>query len=45
MKRMIKNDRHWIDFVDSIQNLFDKYDHVDKRTMGFSDNWEELLLE
>ena len=45
MKQMIKNDRHWIDFVDSIQILFDKYEHVDKRTMGFSDNWEELLLE
>ena len=45
MKYIIKNDRHWKDFVGDIEMLFDKYGHVDKKTMGFTDDWEEMLLE
>ena len=30
------------DFKQEVQNLFDKYPSIDKRSMGFVDGWEEL---
>ncbi len=44
MKHLLPNDRHWGDFVQSIQNLFEKYPTVDKNTVGFPEDWSEILL-
>lgn len=43
MKYLLKNDSHWNMFVDKIEMLFDKYQSVQIKTMGFPDNWKELL--
>lgn len=43
MKHLLKNDTHWNLFVDNIELLFDKYDNVQIKTMGFPTNWKELL--
>ena len=43
MKHLLKNDTHWNLFVDNIELLFDKYDNVQIKTMGFPINWKELL--
>jgi abortive infection bacteriophage resistance protein len=44
MKQILKNDNHWNTYVDQIEALINKYKHVDVKTMGFSENWKELLL-
>ena len=43
MRALLKKDLHWNIYVDSIGMLFDKYEDIDIRTMGFPENWEELL--
>lgn len=43
LKHILPADRHWIEFVDTIQLLFDKYPHAKKSTMGFPDDWMEIL--
>ena len=43
LKRLLPDDRHWKEFVDTIQLLFEKYPHVEKSTMGFPENWIEIL--
>lgn len=43
LKHILKNDKHWNMFVDKIEILFDKYENVDIATMGFKENWKELL--
>ena len=43
MKHLLKNDSHWNMFVDKIEMLFDKYQSVQIKTMGFPENWKELL--
>ena len=43
MKHLLKNDSHWNMFVDKIEMLFDKYQSVQIKTMGFPKNWKELL--
>lgn len=43
IKHLLKKDRHWNLFVDNVEMLFDKYERVDIRTMGFSENWKDLL--
>ena len=43
MKHLLKNDEHWNLFVDKIDMLFDKYECVQIITMGFQENWKELL--
>lgn len=43
MKHLLKGDRHWNQFVDEIKLLFEKYESVDKKTMGFPEDWKELL--
>ncbi len=43
LKHLLVNDRHWNLFVDKIEMLFDKYESVDIKTMGFPKNWKELL--
>lgn len=44
MKHILKNDSRWNLYVQDIEILIDKYEKVDIRTMGFPDNWKELLL-
>lgn len=36
---------YWKDFIDNIELLFDRYPSVKKESMGFTENWKELLLE
>lgn len=43
LKYILPTDRHWIEFIDTIQLLFEKYPHVDKSTMGFPENWIHIL--
>ena len=43
LKYILPSDRHWIEFIDTIQLLFEKYTHVDKSTMGFPENWMDIL--
>lgn len=43
LKYLLPNDRHWMNFLDSLNLLFEKYPHADKATMGFTKNWQELL--
>ena len=43
LKHLLKNDIHWNLFVDKIELLFDKYQYVKISTMGFPENWRELL--
>jgi len=43
LKHLLKKDDHWNLFVERIGLLFDKYESVNIETMGFPDNWKELL--
>lgn len=43
LKQLLKNDSHWNIFVDKIELLFEKYESVDIKTMGFPENWKKLL--
>lgn len=43
MKHLLKTDNHWRQFIDEIELLLEKYDSVNKQTMGFTENWKELL--
>lgn len=43
MKNLLKNDLHWNLFLDKIELLFDKYECVQIKTMGFPDNWKDIL--
>lgn len=43
LKHLLMNDRHWNLFVERIELLFEKYESVEIKNMGFSDNWKELL--
>lgn len=43
LKHLLKNDEHWNIFIDNIEKLFDQYKCVRIDTMGFIENWKELL--
>lgn len=43
MKHILRNDKHWNLYVNQISELINKYDKVDINTMGFPQNWKELL--
>lgn len=45
MKHLLPNDRHWEDFIQAIQNLLEKHPAADKSTMGFPEDWAEVLLQ
>ena len=45
IKHLITNDQHWTAFVDKLDKLFHKYPHVDKKLMGFPDDWVNILKE
>lgn len=44
LKHILPRDKHWTDFVDTLETFLKKYPHVDIRLMGFPDNWKEHLL-
>lgn len=44
MKHLLPNDRHWIELVDTLEFLFKKYPHVQKDSMGFPENWRNILI-
>lgn len=44
MMQLLKEDKQWKLFVDEIELLIDKYEGIDIKTMGFPENWKELLL-
>ena len=43
LKHLLKTDSHWNLFADKLEILFEKYEDVDICTMGFPENWKELL--
>lgn len=43
LKHLLKNHSHWNLFVDKVEMLFEKYESVDIRTMGYPENWKNLL--
>ncbi|MCD7784243.1 MAG: Abi family protein [Oscillospiraceae bacterium] len=43
MKHLLAHDRHWDEFVNTIELLFEKYPAVRKETMGFTENWKDIL--
>lgn len=44
LKYLLPNDRHWIEFLDTTELLFEKYPFVDKSKMGFPENWKGILM-
>lgn len=44
LKRLLPNDRHWFEFLDTLELLFEKYPYAQKSTMGFSENWKDILM-
>ena len=43
LKHLLKSDSHWKLFVQEVELLFEKYEQVDIKTMGFTENWKVLL--
>ncbi len=43
LKHLLKQDNHWNKFVDNIEELFKEYNCVRINTMGFPENWKEIL--
>lgn len=43
LRYLLPYDQHWINFLDNLKLLFKKYPHTGKATMGFTDDWYELL--
>lgn len=44
IKHLIPNDYRWEVFLDELSELFKSCPHVKKETMGFPENWLELLI-
>lgn len=46
LKHLLPNDRHWSEFIDTIELLFEKYPHVKKELMGFPNgDWKDILIK
>ena len=45
LKHLLPNDRHWHDFVQTIEILLDKYPSVKLHRLGFPQNWSEILAD
>ncbi len=45
MKHILKKDTHWNLYVNKIEDLINKYEKVEVKTMGFPENWKELLTQ
>lgn len=44
LKYLLPNKCSWIEFIDSLELLFEKCPYAKLSTMGFPDNWKEILL-
>ena len=44
LRYLLSKDKHWSIFVEELATLFDEYKVVDKTTMGFPEDWKEVLL-
>ncbi len=44
ISHLIPHDTHWISFVDTVDELIEKYASVKIETMGFPADWKSLLL-
>ena len=45
LKELLPADRHWREFVETLELLIEKYPHVRIERMDFPKNWKELLLD
>lgn len=43
MKQILQRGNHWAEFVNNLGDLMKKYKGIEIFTMGFSENWKELL--
>lgn len=43
LKLLLPNDRHWLEYLDLIEILFEKYPNVNISLMGFESNWKNVL--
>ena len=43
LKHLLPNDRHWNDFVQTVELLIEKYPSVDLRLIGFPEEWADFL--
>lgn len=44
IKHLVPNDSHWVEFVDTIGALFEKYSSVDPKLMAFPKTWKTVLM-
>jgi len=44
IKHLVPNDRHWLDFIEAIEDLIIKYPDADLHLMGFPQDWKKYLL-
>lgn len=44
IKRLLPRDKHWIEFADTLEILFEKYPDVDKLCIGFPQDWYNKLI-
>jgi len=45
IRYLLPNDRHWNDFIQTIEILIDKYPSVKLHYIGFPQNWVDLLCD
>ena len=43
LKHLLIKDPHWLSFIITVEALIEKYDNIDIKSMGFPENWKELL--
>lgn len=43
LKLLINNNEIWNEFMVCLNNLFDKYEFNDLSSMGFTDDWKDIL--
>ena len=44
ISHLVPHNIHWDDFVNELELYIDKYNSANIKTMGFPDNWKELLV-
>lgn len=45
MKHLLPNDRHWVEFVDTVELLVEKYQHASISALGFPQDWKDILMD
>lgn len=43
LKLLVNDTEIWDEFMNNLNELFDKYGFEDLDSMGFTENWEEIL--